>query len=207
MNKRGRHGYILHRWTRLASACNENTLPHNWNLWFSYVIILVQCNFVMIFQSIVILVCYHNNSPNVNVCATWLIYVPNHTAKCKNRLEFPFKSCLGFMKISPAAAPPAPPALRSFFILNSFWCSLCWTEYKRKFCPCLPPKMESRCGAAFRLCRKGCDLKTKKWARECKKSDWKWRNALGKKVLKYGADNTNVETARHRESMPKKLYS
>ena len=40
--------------------CNGNTLSHNWNLLSSYVIILVQCNFVMIFQSIVIPVRYHN---------------------------------------------------------------------------------------------------------------------------------------------------
>ena len=40
--------------------CNGNTFPHNWNLWTSYVIILVQCNFFMIFQSIVIPVLYYN---------------------------------------------------------------------------------------------------------------------------------------------------
>ena len=40
--------------------CNGNTMPHNWNLWFSYVIILVQRHFFMIFQSIVIPVLYHN---------------------------------------------------------------------------------------------------------------------------------------------------
>ena len=70
--------------------CNENTLPHNWNLWTSYVIILVQCNFVFqIFQSIVIPVRYHNKSPNLY--ATWLIYVPPIRSNDKNRLEFPFK--------------------------------------------------------------------------------------------------------------------
>ena len=40
--------------------CNGNTLPHTWNLLTSYVIMLVQCNLFMIFQSIVIPVSYHN---------------------------------------------------------------------------------------------------------------------------------------------------
>ena len=55
--------------------CNGNTLPHNWNLWFSYVIILVQCNFFMSFQSIVIHVHYHNKFPKfvcnvIDLCTT-----------------------------------------------------------------------------------------------------------------------------------------
>ena len=43
--------------------CNGNTLPHNWNLWGCYVIILVQCNLFMIFPSIVIPVRYQNKFP------------------------------------------------------------------------------------------------------------------------------------------------
>ena len=57
--------------------CNGNTLPHkgNWNLWTSYVIILVQCNFVMMFKSIVIPVHYHNKFPKfvcnvIDLCTT-----------------------------------------------------------------------------------------------------------------------------------------
>ena len=46
--------------------CNGNTLPHNWNLWSPYVIILVQCNFVMIFKSIIIPVRYHNKFPKLD---------------------------------------------------------------------------------------------------------------------------------------------
>ena len=56
--------------------CNGYTLPHNWNLWtYMYVIILVQCNFFMIFQSIAILVHYHNKLPKfvcnvIDLCTT-----------------------------------------------------------------------------------------------------------------------------------------
>ena len=56
--------------------CNGNTLPHNWNLWTSYVIILVQCNFFTIFQSTVIPVCYHIKFPKfvcnvIDLCTTY----------------------------------------------------------------------------------------------------------------------------------------
>ena len=42
-------------------------MPHNWNLWGSYVIILVQCNLFIIFQSIVIPVRYHNKVWNFEI--------------------------------------------------------------------------------------------------------------------------------------------
>ena len=73
--------------------CNGNTLPHNWNLWSSYVIILVQCNFFMIFQSIVIPVLYHKKFPkfvcnviDLHVCK----YMYHLRSNYKNRLEFIF---------------------------------------------------------------------------------------------------------------------
>ena len=55
--------------------CNGNTLPHNWNLWTSLVIILVQCNFFTIFQSTVIPVHYHIKFPKfvcnmIDLCTT-----------------------------------------------------------------------------------------------------------------------------------------
>ena len=43
--------------------CNGDTLPHNWNLCTSYVIIVVQCECLMNFQSIVIPVPLHNKFP------------------------------------------------------------------------------------------------------------------------------------------------
>ena len=69
--------------------CNGNTLPHYWNLWTSYVIILVQCNFFMIFQSIVLPVLCHNKFLKICMQRDWFMYHlrPNY----KNRLEFPFK--------------------------------------------------------------------------------------------------------------------
>ena len=68
----------------------EIHLPHNWNLWTSYVIIiLVQCNLLTIFQSIVIPVRYHNKFPKF-VCN--VIDLCTHLmSNYKNRLEFPFK--------------------------------------------------------------------------------------------------------------------
>ena len=61
--------------------CKGSTLPHNWNLWTSYVIILVQCNFSWFSKY-----CYSCSLPTINppnLYATW----PEH---CENRLEFPY---------------------------------------------------------------------------------------------------------------------
>ena len=63
--------------------CNGNTLPHNWNC-EPHVFILVQCNFCMIFQIIVIPVCYHNKFPKFVCNVTGL------RSNYKHRLEFPF---------------------------------------------------------------------------------------------------------------------
>ena len=58
VNKRGRHAYIYCRWTWFSRwYCNGNQLPHKWNLCTCYVIILVQCNFFMIFQIATVNVC------------------------------------------------------------------------------------------------------------------------------------------------------
>ena len=71
--------------------CNGNTLSHNWNLWTSNVIILVQCIICSWFSKVLLFLFFTTiNSPNLY--ATWLIYVPNIRSNYKNRLEFPFKS-------------------------------------------------------------------------------------------------------------------
>ena len=69
--------------------CNGNTLPHNWNLWTSYVIILVQCNLFMIFQSI----CYSCSLPQYipHICTQRDWFMFHLRSNYKYRLEFPFK--------------------------------------------------------------------------------------------------------------------
>ena len=54
--------------------CNGNTLPHNWNLWTSYVIILLQCNCSCVSRVLFFLFITTINSPSLY--AMWLIYVP-----------------------------------------------------------------------------------------------------------------------------------
>ena len=78
VNKRGRHAYNLHGWTCLPSGIVMEIHCHITGIfeaavWLSSHLV-VQCNLFMIFQSIVIRVCYQNNSQTFN--ATWLIYVP-----------------------------------------------------------------------------------------------------------------------------------
>ena len=78
VNKRGRHAYILHRWTCLANGIVMEIHCHITGiceLWGCYVIILVQCNLFMIFQSIVIPVRYQNKFPKfecnmIDLCTT-----------------------------------------------------------------------------------------------------------------------------------------
>ena len=71
VNKRGRHAYNLQGWTCLPSGIVMEiyTLPQNKLeffrlLWGWGCHLVVQCNLFMIFQSIVIRVCYQNNFPN-----------------------------------------------------------------------------------------------------------------------------------------------
>ena len=73
---------------------NGNTLPHNQNSSTSCVVILVQCNDsdIMIFQSILISVPYHNKFPRcvhniIDLCTTALFKV-----KLQNSSGFPFNT-------------------------------------------------------------------------------------------------------------------
>ena len=77
VNKRGRKACINFTRMNLFSKwyCNGNTLPHNWNLWGSYMsssLFNVICSWFS--KVLLFLFVTKINSPNLN--AKWLIYVP-----------------------------------------------------------------------------------------------------------------------------------
>ena len=118
------------------SYCNGNTLPHNWNLRCSYVIILVQCNSFINFQNIAIPV---KNS--LNLYTTWLIYICTTSVEIiiLSHLEFPFKkvrrkknrweilcpsTASQLLRLLPHGICKQPPGWRTFNLES------------RRFCPC-----------------------------------------------------------------------
>ena len=102
--------------------CNGNVSPHNWSLWFSYFIILVQCIFKWIFESMVIPAPSHNKFVHnmTDLCILLLywqvllqVWQPPSFSVCCHPFQFSIWSS------SPKSVALLPPLPR--LLLISLW--------------------------------------------------------------------------------------